>query len=243
MIESRSLAFRYPGGSVLRLPDLSVPQGGVLLLRGASGSGKSTLLALLAGLLRPLEGRLEVGGTDLRPLGAAALDAWRAAQVGFVPQRLHLGASLTVAQNLALSYWCAGLAADEARLQALVRRLGLETLLQRRPAALSVGQMQRVALARALARRPRVLLADEPTASLDDAQAAQVVGLLREQAGEDGATLVIATHDARVAAVLAAAGAGMAAAGSGLTIAGAKPEGAISSQPEGPHSGWQEVRL
>lgn len=198
VIESRDLTYAYAGGPRLGFPDLHVPGGGVLLVRGASGSGKSTLLALLAGLLRPTAGALAVAGTDLTRLSAPALDAWRARALGVMPQRLHLSASLTVAANLALPYVCAGAAPDAARVRSLAAQLGLQDLLSRRPHQLSVGQAQRVALARALVRAPAVLMADEPTASLDDAHAADVAALLLDAAGASGATLVLATHDRRL---------------------------------------------
>lgn len=191
--------------ALLRFADVEAAQGAQLLLRGPSGSGKSTLLALIAGLLTPRAGRVVVAGTDLGALPRGARDSWRGQALGFVPQRLHLSDSLTVAENLALPYIAGGLAVDHARIGALLQRLGLEGLAARRPHELSVGQAQRVALARALMRRPRVLLADEPTANLDDAMSATVLGLLAEAAEENGATLVIATHDARVAARLPAA--------------------------------------
>lgn len=198
MIRTRSLGLRYAGGPTLGFPDLDVPQGGVLLLQGPSGCGKSTLLALLAGLLQPSQGSATVGHAELQALSAPQRDAWRARQLGFMPQRLHLSASLTVADNLALPYFCAGLPVDQARIAAVMHNLGLTGLAARHPRALSVGQAQRVALARAVMRSPQVLMADEPTASLDDLQARAVSELLRQTAASTGATLVLATHDARL---------------------------------------------
>lgn len=198
MLLLAGLRHRHPGASELRYPDFAAPQGAVVRVAGPSGSGKSTLLALMAGLLTVQTGRLEVAGADLAALDGRARDAWRGATLGFVPQRLHLSDSLTVAQNLALPFVAAGLAVDAARIETLLQRLGLAGLGGRRPGALSLGQAQRVALARAVLRRPRVLLADEPTAHLDDDTAQDVLELLAELAGEAGATLVVATHDRRV---------------------------------------------
>jgi putative ABC transport system ATP-binding protein len=205
MLSLRNLEFAWHrAGSVpaLRFADVEVVQGAQVLLRGPSGSGKSTLLALIAGLLTPRAGTVVVAGTDVGALPRGARDAWRGATLGFVPQRLHLSESLTVAQNLALPFIACAAAVDGARIAALLERLGIGALTERRPHELSVGQAQRVALARALVRRPRVLLADEPTANLDDAASDAVVSLLTESARENDATLVVATHDARVAARL-----------------------------------------
>ena len=201
MLELHDLEFRWSAASPpLRFADVQVGQGGQLLLRGPSGSGKSTLLALVAGLLTPTAGRVVVAGSDVGALPGGQRDAWRGGALGFVPQRLHLSDSLTVAGNLELPFVAAGLPLDRARVSALLDRLSLAGLASRKPHEISVGPAQRVALARALVRRPRVLLADEPTASLDDAASDAVLGLLADAAREDGATLVVATHDARVAA-------------------------------------------
>ena len=198
MIAWAGLRYRYAQGPELAFDDLSLSTGQHLLLRGASGSGKSTLLAMLAGLMRPSGGQLTVDGVAVHGLTARQSDAWRGATLGFVPQRLHLSAALSVADNLALPFVAAGLKPNAVRAAALLDRLGLSGLAQRLPHQLSVGQAQRVALARALMRRPSLLLADEPSASLDDAATAQMLDLLLQAATEQGATLVVATHDARV---------------------------------------------
>lgn len=202
MIRTRQLAYQYPGGPALRFDDIDVVQGGVLLLRGASGSGKSTWLALAAGLLAPTAGDITVAGQPLSALGKVAGDAWRAKTIGFLPQKLHLSSALTVHANLAIAQWAAGQAQDDGRIREALTALGVQELATRKPAQLSGGQAQRVALARAVLLQPKVILADEPTASLDDEAARQAVELLQATAKRQGATLVIATHDARVAANL-----------------------------------------
>ena len=202
MIRSHQLFYAYPGGPQLAFPDLDVPQGGVLLIGGLSGSGKSTWLALAAGLLAATAGQIEVAGQSLAAgkngLKQGALDAWRARTVGFLPQKLHLSQALSVHDNLLMAQWAAGQDQNEQRITQALLALGVQDLAQRKPAQLSGGQAQRVALARAVMLKPRVILADEPTASLDDQAAAAALALLEATAGREGATLVIATHDARV---------------------------------------------
>jgi putative ABC transport system ATP-binding protein len=195
----RSVAFRYRDGQPLTFPDWVAPSGAVVRLSGPSGSGKSTLLSLLAGLLVPSAGRLHVAGVDPAALTERERDNWRGATLGIVPQRLHLSPHLSVWHNLALPWVAAGQSVDASRIAEVMDRLGIQGLEGRRPGELSGGQAQRVAVARALMRRPRLILADEPTASLDDDSAAQALMLLRESAAGQAATLLVATHDRRVA--------------------------------------------
>jgi putative ABC transport system ATP-binding protein len=202
MIRSLDLSYAYPGGAPIRFPDVDVAQGTVVVVSGPSGCGKSTWLALAAALVAPTSGTLSVAGQELTNLGRVRADAWRARSIGFLPQQLHLSAALTVAQNLAMAQWAAGQAEDSQRISAALASLDVADLAQRKPAQLSGGQAQRVALARAVLLQPRVILADEPTASLDDEAAASATLLLLQTARTQGATLVIATHDARVLPVL-----------------------------------------
>ncbi len=202
MIRTQQLRYQYPNGPALSFPDVDVPQGTVLLLSGPSGCGKSTWLALVAALVSPTAGELTVANQPLSTLKNIAADAWRAKAIGFLPQKLHLSAVLSVQQNLALAQWASGVTEDVARIQQALNALGVADLSDRLPAQLSGGQAQRVALARAVLQKPPVMLADEPTASLDDEAAADAVHLLLTTAKTHGATLVIATHDARVAALI-----------------------------------------
>lgn len=202
MIELKDLRYDYRNGPTLSFADLSASAGSTLLVRGASGAGKSTLLALIAGLLTPTAGQVFVDGIDVGALAPRQRDAWRGAHLGFVPQRLHLSEALSVRDNLGLPYVCAGEPVQPARIAEVLERLGLQGLAGRRPHQLSVGQAQRVALARAVLRGPSLLLADEPTASLDDEAAAEALRLLIELAALSRATLVLATHDARVSQAL-----------------------------------------
>ena len=203
MIKAHSLEFAYPGAAPISFPDVDAAQGSVLLLRGPSGSGKSTWLALVAALVPPHAGFLEVAGQNLAALNRVQVDAWRARTLGFLPQKLHLSAALTVAQNLGLAYWAAGAVQDRPGMDAALAAVGVAGLADRLPAQLSGGQAQRVALARAVLMQPRLIAADEPTASLDDDAAREALRLLYGCAQRCGATLVIATHDARVSAFFA----------------------------------------
>lgn len=198
MFSLTQVQYRYPGAGVLSFPNWQASQGEACLLIGPSGSGKTTLMNLLAGALRPSHGQIELAGTAIESLGQRALDRFRGRHIGVVPQRLHLLASLTLAENLHLAQYLAGLPQDKQRLTRITDQLGLSALLARKPAQLSQGQAQRAAIARAVINQPNIILADEPTANLDDAHCAAVIDLLQGQAAEHGATLVIATHDLRV---------------------------------------------
>ncbi len=198
MIRTQGLTYAYPGSTPLTFPDVDVPQGTVLLLSGPSGCGKSTWLALAAALVAPASGELVVAEQSLNDIKKIASDAWRACTIGFLPQKLHLSTALTVQENLGLVFWAAGQPPDPARVGAVLQALGVQALARRKPGQLSGGQAQRVALARAVLLKPRVILADEPTASLDDDAAADAVQVLLNTARTQGATLVIATHDVRV---------------------------------------------
>ena len=198
MIAVRGLAHRYGAAEALRLAEWRVAQGERWLVLGASGSGKTTLLHILAGLVRPSEGEVEVSGESILKLQGARLDRWRASTVGIVLQALHLMKHLSVRDNLRLAQYLAHVPQDDARIADALSALGVGEKAARRPSELSQGEQQRVAIARAVVNRPKLLLADEPTANLDDAAAAKAVDLLSEQAARHGATLIVATHDARV---------------------------------------------
>ncbi len=189
---------RYAGREVLRVASFEAMQGEAWLLLGPSGCGKTTLLHILAGLLCPEEGEVSVAGERLDHLSAAALDKHRGRRIGIIPQKPHLIASLSVVDNLRLAQSLAGLPEDAVRVTEALAGVGLSERSTSRPRQLSHGEAQRVAVARALVNRPRVLLADEPTANLDDANCIATLDLLQAQARAGGATLVIATHDARV---------------------------------------------
>ncbi|WP_262347411.1 ABC transporter ATP-binding protein [Nocardioides dongxiaopingii] len=187
--------------AALRGLTLTLRPGSITAVVGQSGSGKSTLLHCAAGLDRPTSGTVVVGGHDISTLGDDALTRFRRDHVGFVFQAYNLVGHLSVRDNIDLPLVLAGRGADPDWVAHLVHRMDLGALLDRRPGELSGGQAQRVAIARALVTRPTVVFADEPTGALDSATGAAVLTLLRDTARDLGQTLVVVTHDSRVAAV------------------------------------------
>jgi len=188
--------------SALRDVSLSVDPGEVVLLEGPSGSGKTTLLAVAAGLLTPERGRVCVAGRRLAALDAAERRRLRARSIGLVFQHANLLPGLTAIENVALQAMLAEVAAGEAmrRAQELLDQLDLAAVAGRRPESLSGGEEQRLAVARALVHRPALVLADEPTASLDTVGGQQVAELLVRLGAGEGAAVLLATHDTRLAA-------------------------------------------
>ena len=181
---------------VLAVPDFELARDEHCALIGPSGVGKTTLLHVLAGILRPTSGSVTLDGEVLYP-AADRDDRWRASRIGVIPQLLHLLPSLSALDNVRLAQYFVG-NAESGTASALLKNLGLQARLNARPEKLSVGEQQRVAIARAIVNKPRLLLADEPTSSLDDASSARAVELLFEAARMTGALLVVATHDARI---------------------------------------------
>jgi len=188
--------------SVLQELDLSVAAGEMVAIIGASGVGKSTLLHVLGTLDRPERGTLTIAGEDVSAASPARLDAFRNATLGFVFQFHHLLPEFTALENVMMPALIARVSAKEAeaRAMALLQELGLGERAHHRPGALSGGEQQRVAVARALARRPPLLLADEPTGNLDSATGKQIIELLVGANRRLGSTLVLVTHDAALAA-------------------------------------------
>jgi putative ABC transport system ATP-binding protein len=200
MLRFQQLRHRYGTRTVLEIDDLRIEDGAQMLLLGPSGSGKSSLLHIAAGLLRPSEGRVWLDDAEITAMRGAALDHLRGRRIGIVFQRLHLIPSLSVLDNVLVAQYSGGSRIDVDAAMNALDRLGMAAKAKAKPASLSLGEAQRVAIARAVVNRPSLILADEPTSSLDDANAEQVLRLLCEQA--QGATLLIATHDARAKAVI-----------------------------------------
>lgn len=179
---------------------LTVPRGETLAIVGASGSGKSTLLSLLAGLDTPTEGSVTLCGVDLFALNEDQRAAHRARHVGFVFQNFQLIAHLSALENVMLPLELRGDREARAKAIAMLERVGLGQRLSHRPTVLSGGEQQRVALARAFVMRPDILMADEPTGSLDHATGQAIMDLMFELNREVGTTLLLVTHDREIAA-------------------------------------------
>lgn len=187
---------------VLDRVSLSVPTGGFWALTGSSGSGKSTLLNLIGLLDRPQEGQIELAGRRITGLDAGEAARLRNSTIGFVFQSFHLMPRLSAWENVALPLMHRGIGRAQRQDAAIaeLKRVGLSDRIHHRPDELSGGQRQRVAIARALVTRPRVILADEPTGNLDTASGANVMELLRGTNRETGVTILMVTHDAKLAA-------------------------------------------
>ena len=185
---------------ILRDIDFALAARETVAIVGASGSGKSTLLSIIAGLDTPTRGTVRLAGQDLFAMDEDARAAWRARQVGFVFQSFQLLGNLTALENVMLPLELAGRKDARAQAAEMLARVGLGQRLRHYPKVLSGGEQQRVALARAFVVRPAVLLADEPTGSLDFATGATVMELMFELNRELGTTLVLVTHDLAIAA-------------------------------------------
>lgn len=200
MVEVENLTFAYPsGGFRLRVPSLTLGAGERLAIVGPSGSGKTTLLNLIAGILTPDSGRIDVAGTDVTALADAERRRFRASRVGFVFQDFALLDYLPARQNILYPYRISpGLRLDaeaRARVEALANACGIGDKLDRHPGALSQGEQQRVAICRALVTQPKLVLSDEATGNLDPESKARILDLLFERAEEAGAGVLAVTHD------------------------------------------------
>jgi ABC-type lipoprotein export system ATPase subunit len=196
LLQTRSLIYAHPGQNPIYFPDIRLEAGDALLVIGKSGSGKTTLLNLLAGLLAPVSGEVVLDGISLNRLDAHELDVFRGKKIGIVFQKPHLISALNVRENLELVPYFSR--EKGQNLDQLLRELGIGAKSKSSVLTLSEGEAQRVSIARALAVSPRLILADEPTSSLDDEHAESVIQLLKNQAAKIGAALVIVTHDQRV---------------------------------------------
>ena len=200
VVDIRDLRAGYGTKTVIALPLLQIARGEHTLLLGPSGCGKTTLLNVMAGIAAPQSGRVSINGTALDSLGVSERDRFRGRHIGLVMQRLHLISALTIQKNLRLAQRLAEVAVDDAAILHALQTLGVADKLDRFPRELSQGEAQRVAIARAVVNRPALILADEPTSALDDDNCLAAIDLLFTQADARAATLIVATHDARIKA-------------------------------------------
>jgi ABC-type lipoprotein export system ATPase subunit len=194
--------FREPDGSelpILNIKEFRVAAGEQAVLMGRSGSGKTTLLHVVAGISRPDSGVVRIDGLDITALAEAGRDRFRADKIGYVFQTFNLLPGFSALENVMLGMSFAGGRPDAARARRLLDRVELTHRLSHRPAMLSVGEQQRVAVARALANRPKLLLADEPTANVDSGHQQQIIDLIRQTCQEETVTLLLVTHTPEVA--------------------------------------------
>ncbi len=204
VIDARNVTLRFGGGDaavdVLRGVSLEVTRGERVAILGPSGSGKSSLMAVLAGLEKATSGRVMVTGADFSALDEDGLARARRGHIGIVLQAFHLIPTMTAEENVAVPLELAGIPDPEAKARAELQSVGLGHRIDHYPTQLSGGEQQRVGLARAIAARPALIFADEPTGNLDEATGASVIALLFDRLAETGATLILITHDAALAA-------------------------------------------
>lgn len=195
-------SFTSPDGerkTIVDVPEFSLAAGQQRALRGESGSGKTTFLHLIAGILAADSGSIRIGDHDMAALGEPARDRLRAGNIGYIFQTFNLLQGYSCLENVLLGM-AFGPGADQPRATALLERVGLAGRLRHYPRQLSTGQQQRVAVARALANRPRLVLADEPTGNLDHRNGREALALIRETCRENGAALLLVSHDPAVLA-------------------------------------------
>ena len=198
MISTKNIRFSYNNEQEFIFPDLYCEAGSTLLITGDSGKGKTTYLHILAGLLSPTSGEINIAATDIVSLSEKRTDRFRGKNIGVVFQKSYFIAALTVLENLEMASWLATGKKHTKRAKKLLAQLDIDNQASKLPSQLSIGQQQRVSIARALINEPKVLLADEPTSSLDDKNAEKVMELLTSLSKEYKAALLIVTHDSRI---------------------------------------------
>ena len=196
MLETKNLRFKYDNNLELNFPDIKTSKENLLIL-GASGVGKTTFLHLLSGLLKPMNGEIDLLGTKISNLKMSEMDRFRGKNIGIVFQKPHFINSLTVKENLQLAQYISK-KSDKNRIKSLLESLGIEDKANKKTQNLSQGEKQRVSIALAIVNSPKLILADEPTSSLDDLNCDKVINILKNQASKYKAKLIIITHDYRL---------------------------------------------
>ncbi|WP_313184521.1 ABC transporter ATP-binding protein [Sphingobacterium siyangense] len=198
IVSTTQLSFQYPNSTPIEFPDIHIEKGQHTLLLGDSGSGKTTLLNILGGLSRPETGLVKINNQDLSLLSNSKLDQFRAQYIGFIFQEAHVLRNLTLLENIKLAQSLAGKRIDLNAIHFILTQLQLDQKSDAYPNELSRGQLQRAAIARSIINKPALLIADEPTAALDDNNTYRVLELLLSIADTTGSTLLITTHDKRI---------------------------------------------
>ena len=197
MIKTKGLNFNYNDQASFSFPDINLGKDENLLIIGSSGIGKTTLLHLLAGLLESDSGSINIYGQDISKLTQHQIDKFRGQNIGIVFQKPHFVNSLTVKENLQLAQYL-GNKMDQNRIVDILSSLGILEKENKKPKKLSQGEKQRASIAMAIVNSPKLILADEPTSSLDDENCDRVIKLLKKQASEFNAQLIVITHDNRL---------------------------------------------
>lgn len=198
MISTSNLTFSYDKGNSFEFPNFQLKNEEHLLILGASGIGKTTLLHLLAGVLSPKNGEISINGELISKLNPKKLDNYRGKNIGLIFQKTIAIASLSVAENLAARLYFSKVASRQTEITQLLTQLDLLAVKNKKPSQLSEGQLQRLGIALGVIHQPKIILADEPTSSLDDTNCALVINLLKSQAEKSKANLIIITHDQRI---------------------------------------------
>jgi ABC-type lipoprotein export system ATPase subunit len=197
-VKITDLTFTYPDGEAFRFPNVELEKGQSLLITGPSGSGKSTLLHIMAGFLTPREGDIQIDNQSIYQFSESARDAFRGKNIGMIFQQHHFVRSISALDNVLLAWMSTGFKPDVRLAKEVLGELGLASKLYDKPQNMSQGEQQRLSIARAMVKKPAIVLADEPTSSLDDDNAHAVGKLLIDLTGNHNVALIVVTHDQRL---------------------------------------------
>ena len=198
MLKTESVIFTYDGLFKFNFPDIQLNNGDSLLVLGDSGVGKTTFIQILAGLLKPTSGQIHLDSVNYNKLSSKEMDQFRGRRIGMIFQNPHFVRNLNILDNLMLSLYLSENIQDEKHVEQLLNELGLGDKLDSMPDDLSQGEQQRASIALAVIKQPDLILADEPTSSLDDVNCQKIITLLKEQAEKNKSKLIIITHDNRI---------------------------------------------
>jgi lipoprotein-releasing system ATP-binding protein len=198
MLSINNITYKYNQGELISFPDFALDRGEHALMLGQSGCGKTTLLHLMAGMLSPKSGSVKIEGTEIEKLSPSEADKFRGKNIGIIFQKPYFIQAISVEENLTLAAMLGSEKLDKSFNSHLLDSLGILHKAKSKPTQLSQGEQQHASIARALVNKPKLILADEPTSALDDHNCNAVIELLKTQAKEHNATLVVVTHDTRL---------------------------------------------